>query len=372
MMSNKRINSGGSALGRGALVGLAARGLSPRSIRVALAAMVMATVLAGMALWSAPADADEPPEPLWSADMAVSEYSSVSVGAASADLFSNVGGSGDLQVRWLWSYITGRDLRLAFEADVADAGDYTLQVGDLSLEFPADSSGASSFKWTDVDVDWEDGQVIHVRIVPTADIDAFQGDTPVPDVHTINEALSRIATADMDHSEPEPQVLVANLGVGVSGSGGIQRTLGAARSGFAQAFATGTNTGGYALGAVGIQVSSFLDASSVGDQLGVTINSTATDGEPGDAHCTLTDPSTFTAPGVIAFEAPTGENACPQLAAETTYFVVIEWADPSGTDAFALIPQTYSTEESAASDEDPGGAQGLVDSRRLLLPRRQL
>ncbi len=141
-------------------------------------------------------------------------------------------------------------------------------------------------------------------------------------------------------------------------SGGIQRTLGAARSGFAQAFTTGTNTGGYALDAVGIQVSSFPDMSSVGDQLQVTINSAATDGEPGDAHCTLTHPSTFTTPGVISFDAPTGESACPQLVAETTYFVVIEWVSPSGTDAFALIPQTYSTEESAASDEDPGGAQG--------------
>ena len=352
----KRINSGGSALGRGALFGLAARGLSPRGIRVALAAMVM--VLVGVALWSTPADADEPEEPLWSADMTVTEYSSVSVGAASADLFSNVGGSGDLQVRWLWSYITGRDLRLAFEADVADAADYTLQVGDLSLEFPQDSSGTSSFKWNDVDVDWEDGQVIHVRIVPTADIDALPANTLDTGVPAGSETLTSTPTQDAGDGEHAPQVLVANLGVGVGGSGGIQRTLGAARSGFAQAFTTGPQTDGYALGSVGIQVSSFLDASSVGDQLGVTVNGVATDGEPADVHCTLTDPSTFTAPGVIAFDAPTGESACPQLAAETTYFVVIEWVSPSGTDAFALIPQTYSTEDSAASDEDPGGAQG--------------
>ena len=47
-----------------------------------------------------------------------------------------------------------------------------------------------------------------------------------------------------------------------------------------------------------------------------------------------------------------------QLAAETTYFVVIEWLNPSGTDAFALIPQTYPTEETAATEEDPGGAEG--------------
>ena len=342
MKPTKRINLTGSAPRREALVGLSARGLSLRNFGLAFLAMV----LAGLALWSTPAEGQEAPEPVWSADMTVVEYGSVSMGAASADLFSNVGGSGDLQVRWLWSYVTGRDLRLAFQADVPDAADYTLQVGDLSLEFPADSSGASSFKWNDVDVDWEDGQIIRVRIVPTADIDALPANTPDTGVPADSETLTSTPT----------QVLVANLGINVET--GIMRTLNAARSGFAQVFTTGTNTGGYALGAVGIQVSSFPDASSAGDQLQMTVNSTATDGEPADAHCTLTDPSTFTAPGVIAFDAPTGESACPQLAAETAYFVVIEWVSPSGTEALALIPQTYPTEETAATEEDPGGAQG--------------
>ena len=100
--------------------------------------------------------------------MTVVEYTSVSIGAASADLFSNVGGSGNLRIKSLWSHIPDRDLRLAFQEDVPNAADYTLQVGGLSLEFPPDSSGASSFKWNDVDVHWEDGQVIHVRIVLTA------------------------------------------------------------------------------------------------------------------------------------------------------------------------------------------------------------
>ena len=136
------------------------------------------------------------------------------------------------------------------------------------------------------------------------------------------------------------------------------RPLGAARSGFAQAFTTGAKTNGYALGAVGIQVSNFFDASTVGDQLQVTINGAASGGEPGDAHCTLTNPSSFTGPGVIAFEAPTGAGSCPQLAAETTYFGVIEWVSPSGTGSFAVIPQTYPTAESAATGEDPGGAEG--------------
>ena len=168
------------------------------------------------------------------------------------------------------------------------------------------------------------------------------------------ETLTSAATADVG----EPQFLVSNLGAGVSGAGGIQRTLYTARSGFAQAFTTGAKTGGYPLGSVGIQVSHFYDGSTVGDHLQVTINGVASEGEPGDAHCTLTNPSSFSTPGVSAFEAPTGAGSCAQLATETTYFVVIEWVDPSGTDHFALIPQTYPTEESAATEEDPGGAEG--------------
>ena len=159
-------------------------------------------------------------------------------------------------------------------------------------------------------------------------------------------------------SEQEPQFLVSNLGVGVSGSGGIQRALDAARPGFAQAFTTGTETDGYALGSLGIQVSNLYDASTAVDHLRVTINGVASGGGPGDALCTLTNPSSFSKPGVSAFAAPTGAGSCPQLATETTYVVVIEWVNPSGTGPFALIPQTYPTEESAASEEDPGGAEG--------------
>ena len=117
-------------------------------------------------------------EAVWSADMLVVEYTSISIGAASADLFSNIGGSADFQIKSLWSYIPDRDLRLSFEDGVRDAADYTLQVGDLTLEFPEDSSGDSSFKWTEVDVDWEDGQTIAVRIVATSALLEPAANTP--------------------------------------------------------------------------------------------------------------------------------------------------------------------------------------------------
>ena len=424
MTSMRRIDLTGSAPRGEARPGPTTGALFPWGIKVALLA---AMVLVGMAFWStaAYADGEEAGEPVWSADMTVVEYTTVSIGAASADLFSNVGGSGDLQIKSLWSHTPDRDLRLAFTDEVPNAADYTLQVGDLSLEFPAGSSGASSFKWNDVDVDWEDGQLVRVRIVLTSEIAAPQVNSPATGVPAISgtaqvgetlaadtsdisdedgldsvsyhyqwmrtdtgiadatdstytltdddqgntiklkvsfiddngnsETLTSAATAEVSK---RPQLLVSNLGVGVEGAGGIQRTLNAARSGFAQAFTTGAKTNGYAVGAVDIQMSNFFDASNTADQLRVTINGVASEGEPGDAHCTLTNPSSFTALSVITFEAPTGAGSCPQLAAETTYFVVIEWISPTGTDSFAVIPQTYPTKESAATAEDPGGAEG--------------
>ena len=104
---------------------------------------------------------------VWSADMLVVEYTEISIGAATADLFSNIGGSSNLQIKSLWSYVPDQDLRLAFTDTFDDAGDHTLIVGDFTLEFPAGSSGEQSFKWTNVGPDWEDGQTIAVRIVPT-------------------------------------------------------------------------------------------------------------------------------------------------------------------------------------------------------------
>ena len=124
--------------------------------------------------------------PVWSADMLVVEYTSIAIGAASPALFSNIGGSADLQIKSLWSYIPDRDLRLSFEDGVPDAADYTLQVGDLTLEFPEESSGNSSFKWTDVDVDWEDGQTISVRIVQTSALEAPAANTPATGEPTIS------------------------------------------------------------------------------------------------------------------------------------------------------------------------------------------
>ena len=102
--------------------------------------------------------------PIWWANMQVAEITSVSIGALTADQFSNQGGSVGLQVRQLWYSITERKLRLSFTEADADADDFTLHVGDLTLEFPDGSSDSPSVSWDDVDVDWEIGETLLVRI----------------------------------------------------------------------------------------------------------------------------------------------------------------------------------------------------------------
>ena len=137
--------------------------------------------------------------PLWSADMLVVEYTSVSIGAASTDLFSNVGGSAGLQIKSLWYHKPGHELSLAFTEGVSGAEDLTLQVGDLALAFPAGSSGNSSFKWKDVDVDWEDSQTISVRIVPTSAV-AARPNSPATGQPTISGTAQVDETLTADTS----------------------------------------------------------------------------------------------------------------------------------------------------------------------------
>ena len=137
---------------------------------------------------------------VWLADMLVVEYTEISIGAASADLFSNIGGSGNLQIKSLWSYTPDRDLRLSFKDGVPDAADYTLQVGGLTLEFPKGSSGNSSFKWTDVDVDWEDGKTIAVRIVLTSTLVEPTPNTPATGLPTISGTAQVDETLTADTS----------------------------------------------------------------------------------------------------------------------------------------------------------------------------
>ena len=103
---------------------------------------------------------------IWLADMQVVDYENGTIGAANADLFSNVRGELDLEPKWLWYYAPGRTLRLAFTTGVPDVEGMTLQVGDVVLAFPEGSAGNQGFTWTDVDKPgWKDGETVTAQLV---------------------------------------------------------------------------------------------------------------------------------------------------------------------------------------------------------------
>ena len=134
---------------------------------------------------------------LWSADMSVVDLGNGSIGAVSSDLFSNEGGSAGLQAKWLWHYTPGRYIRLAFTEIVPGAEELTLEIGDVALTLQA---GDSAFTWDDVDVDWEDGQVIPVRIVLTSATVETQPNTPATGLPTIDGTAQVDETLTVDVS----------------------------------------------------------------------------------------------------------------------------------------------------------------------------
>ena len=101
---------------------------------------------------------------IWSADMTVIEYGPRSIGAGSAEQFSNQMGRAGLRAKWLWYDPPARKLKLGFDDSLDDAESLTLHVGDVSLGFPANSGGDSSFSLENVDISWSDGETLAVRV----------------------------------------------------------------------------------------------------------------------------------------------------------------------------------------------------------------
>ena len=130
-----------------------------------------------------PATADDT---IWSAEMTVKDYQNGNIGAGSADLLANQGGSAGLQAKWLYYHKDDRKLLMKFTTEVYDQG--TLHVGDLELDFPGD--GDSSFSWENLDIDWTDGQTLEPSLVQEG-----SAGTPAPDPTLKSLAVSDAAVS---------------------------------------------------------------------------------------------------------------------------------------------------------------------------------
>ena len=128
-------------------------------------------------------------ETLWSADMQVVAITSVSIGAARADLFSNQAGSVGLQAKELWYFTPDRMLKLKFTSAIPDAEGLTLHVGDVAIPLPAGSGGEWGVTWTGVDIDWTDGQTLSVRLTAQS-ADAVPADASLKSLTVSDAELS--------------------------------------------------------------------------------------------------------------------------------------------------------------------------------------
>ena len=101
---------------------------------------------------------------VWSAEMTVVEYGPRAIGAGTADLFSNQMGRAGLRAKWLWYDPAARQLKLGFDDGLDDAEALTLHVGGVSVGFPDNTGGNSSFSLENVDIAWTDGETVAVRV----------------------------------------------------------------------------------------------------------------------------------------------------------------------------------------------------------------
>ena len=142
-------------------------------------------------------------------------------------------------------------------------------------------------------------------------------------------------------------VLVKNTGQADAGAQALDTT----NTKRAQAFTTGANAAGYTLSSIGFDFGSIADIMTAGAHLEVTLSEEGSDGNPGSVLCTLTDPAAFSGSGVQTFAAPTTGTECPTLAANKTYFAVIDRVTTTAT-------ATITLKLTSSASEDAGGATG--------------
>ena len=107
----------------------------------------------------------------------------------------------------------------------------------------------------------------------------------------------------------------------------------------AQGFTTGSNSGGYALGSVQVYFRDF----TLPDRVRVSIYSESS-GLPDSSLAVLTNPASVPGSSLATFNAPANT---PTLAADTSYFVVVE-----------AVTSAFTVGRTNTNNEDAGGASG--------------
>ena len=190
-----------------------------------------------------------------------------------------------------------------------------------------------------------------------------QGDTRHYRVSAINaigtSAVSNIASGStldipLNVGSGSGPLLVANTGIGNNITNGILTQSNIPRR--AQAFTTANASGGYLLTSIGIAFSQIANPATAANDLVATLNQRASNGNPGSVLCTLTNPSTLEVYTVNTFTVPTtGDNPCPTISRNTTYFVVLRRISGGNTN---LIPTLTSSNDEQSKEEYPSWSIG--------------
>ena len=130
---------------------------------------------------------------LWSATMTVVDYETGAIGAGSADLLTNIGGSEDLGARSLWYWAPGRKLHLKFSEAIPEGDGLTLHIGSRALALPAGSAGNPGTAWEGIDIAWNDGETIEVRLTKPAAEDT----TAAPGLSVADARVREAAGAEL-------------------------------------------------------------------------------------------------------------------------------------------------------------------------------
>ena len=251
--------------------------------------------------------ADKPASSLVPSDTFTFRGASFTIQVIVRNPFGGIGLSftGDASVKEAFNAVRS-DLRLVIDDTRLNFGDAT--VAALGPDYAWPDAGVSA---------WEEGQQFDVSVVEVVEIDP---------------------------------TLVSNTGQSDDDSSGLDTSSPKQ----AQSFTTGSNAAGYRLASIGIKFGIIVDPSGAASELTATINKAASSGDPGDLLCTLTDPASYTAPGVNTFTVP---DACPVLEATTTYFVVVERAN--------VTTDTIWLDVTFSGDEDTAAAGWSIGNDRL-------
>ncbi len=285
--------------------------------------------------------------------------------------FAIVGTSGQIQTKAALDYETKTSYTVTVKAtDTSSASGtiaVTINVGDVD-EPPsapvAPTVTATSGSSSSLDVTWEAPTNTGRPDITSYDLQYRQGTTGSFTAGPADQTgKSAAITGLTENTSYEVQVRATNdegdsgwsdSGTGMTSSSTTDAALvsnigqdaasdfNVGTSDWAQAFTTGTNSGGYNLASIELSTSGRASGSENAN-LEVSIWSAAAGGTPGAVERTLTTPASWTS-GVVAFTPGTALV----LSASTTYFVHVH----NNPDGAITMNRTSST------DEDSGAAEG--------------